>query len=91
MADYKAYQRYFNNFTQAINKRVFQDLYQWFFSCLQFDNYTLDFDSTIMTRYGEQQGAKKAQSQEKGTKIASSLTGICCLLQDDCKLLATAG
>lgn len=65
MAGYKAYQRYFNKFTQAINQRVFDELYGWFFECLQFDRYTLDFDSTIMTRYGQQQGAKKGYNPKK--------------------------
>ena len=45
-ADHRAYQRYFNKFSQAVNQRVFSDLFRWFFSELIFDNYTLDFDST---------------------------------------------
>lgn len=65
MAGYKAYQRYFNKFTQAINQKVFDQLYGWFFDRLQFDRYTLDFDSTIMTRYGQQQGAKKGYNPKK--------------------------
>jgi len=65
MAGYKAYQRYFNKFTQAINQSVFDQLYGWFFDNLQFDRYTLDFDSTIMTRYGQQQEAKKGYNPKK--------------------------
>ena len=49
--DHRAYQRYFNKFSQAINQRVFDSLYSWFFSELCFDNYTLDFDSTVMERF----------------------------------------
>jgi len=56
MAGNKAFARYFNKFNQATNQRVFTHLYQWFFQHLHFDNYTLDFDSTVLTRYGEQQG-----------------------------------
>ena len=48
---------YINKFSQAINQRVFDSLYSWFFSELCFDNYTLDFDSTVMERCGEQEGA----------------------------------
>ena len=55
--DHRAYQRYFNKFSQAINQRVFDSLYSWFFSELCFDNYTLDFDSTVMERCGDQEGA----------------------------------
>jgi hypothetical protein len=65
MAGYKAYLRYFDKFNLATNQRVFQQLYEWFFNQLKFDNYTLDFDSTIMTRYGEQQGAKKGYNPTK--------------------------
>ena len=53
---HRAYQRYFNKFSQATNQRVFDSLYSWFFSELCFDNFTLDFDSTVMNRCGEQEG-----------------------------------
>ncbi len=65
MASYKAYMRYFDKFSLATNQKVFQELYRWFFQQLKFDNYTLDFDSTIMTRYEEQQGAKKGYNPTK--------------------------
>lgn len=57
MAGHKAFQRYFCKFTQGKNQAVFESLYGWFFKNLYFDNYTLDIDSTVMTRYGEQEGA----------------------------------
>jgi hypothetical protein len=44
---------------------VFDYLYRWYFSHLNFDNYTLDFDSTVMTRYGEQQGSQKGHNPQK--------------------------
>ena len=64
-ADHRAYQRYFNKFSQAINQRVFSELYGWFFSELQFDNYTLDFDSTVMVREGTQEGAAKGYNPKR--------------------------
>lgn len=48
-AGHKAYARYLEKFTQADNQRVFSHLYKWFFSSLQFDNYTLDFWRTRWT------------------------------------------
>ena len=57
MAGHKAFERYFRKFSQAKNHAVFNELYRWFFDQLKFDNFTLDFDSTVMTRYGEQEGA----------------------------------
>lgn len=64
-ADHRAYQRYFNKFSQAVNQRVFGELYHWFFSQLVFDNYTLDFDSTVMVREGCQEGAVKGYNPKR--------------------------
>ncbi len=52
------YKRFFKKFTQKKNHEFFNSLSSWYFSQLQFTDYTLDFDSTIMTRYGKQEGAK---------------------------------
>ena len=52
------YGRFFKKFTPSLNHSVFIGLYSWFFEQLQFDNYTLDVDSSVITRYGEQEGAK---------------------------------
>jgi hypothetical protein len=65
MAGSKAFQRHFNKFNQATNQEVFGQMYNWFFSNLKFDNYTLGFDSTIMTRHGQQEGAKKGYNPKK--------------------------
>jgi hypothetical protein len=35
------------------------------FEQLQFDNYTLDVDNSVITRYGEQQGSKKGYNPKK--------------------------
>lgn len=69
-ADHKAYQRYFNKFTQAVNQRVFGELFRWFFSELQFDNYTLDFDSTVMVREGSQEGAAKGYNPKRPGRLS---------------------
>ncbi|MEY4960976.1 MAG: hypothetical protein RL610_1155, partial [Pseudomonadota bacterium] len=34
-------------------------LYQWMFGKLSINGITLDLDSTVMTRYGVQQGAAR--------------------------------
>lgn len=64
-AGHRAYIRYFDKFTQADNQRVFGDLYGWFFKGLRFDNYTLDFDSTVEQRCGEQEGAAKGYNPKR--------------------------
>lgn len=69
-ADHRAYQRYFNKFSQAVNQRVFGELFRWFFSELLFDNYTLDFDSTVMVREGNQQGAAKGYNPKRPGRLS---------------------
>lgn len=70
MAGHKSFQRFFNKFDLATNQKVFTPLYQWFFQNLQFDNFTLDVDSTIHTRYGSQQGAKKGYNPKKPGRLS---------------------
>ena len=59
------YKRFFSKFTQAMNQRVSDYFYTWMFDNVKFDNYTLDCDSSVITRYGEQQGAKKGYNPQK--------------------------
>jgi hypothetical protein len=81
----KAFQRYFGKFDQATNQRVFEYLYRWFFSNLVFDNYTVDFDSSILIRYGNQQGAKKGYNPKKpGRKSHHPIIAFI----DDCRMIA---
>jgi len=59
------YKRYFSKFTQGINQRVGDYFYSWIFQSIQFDHYTLDCDSSVLTRYGEQEGAKRGYNPHK--------------------------
>lgn len=65
MAGHKSFQRYFQKFTIASNHRIFHSIYQWFFDQLRFDNYTFNMDSTVLTRYGKQQGAARGYNSKK--------------------------
>jgi len=85
MAGHKAYQRYFQKFTIAINQQVFTKLSQWFFQQVKLDNYTLDVDSTVLTRYGVQQGAKKGYNPQKPGR--NSHHPILAFI-DECKMVA---
>lgn len=60
-----AYKRFFAKFDQATNQRVSDYFYSWIFDNFKFDNFTLDIDSSVMTRYGEQEGAKKGYNPAK--------------------------
>ena len=85
MAGHKAYQRYFQKFTIATNHRVFTKLGQWFFNQVKLDNYTLDVDSTVLTRYGTQQGAHKGYNPQKpGRNSHHPLLAFV----DECKMIA---
>ena len=57
--------RFFKKFSPSLNYSVFTELYSWFFDQLHFDNYTLDVDSSVITRYGQQQGAKRGYNPKK--------------------------
>jgi hypothetical protein len=59
------YKRFFGKFTQSTNQSVSDHFYPWIFDNLKFDNFTLDIDSSVMTRYGQQEGAKKGYNPKK--------------------------
>ncbi len=59
------YKRYFGKFTQNTNQQVSQHFFSWFFKVLHINHFTLDIDSTVITRYGEQEGAKKGYNPKK--------------------------
>ena len=66
MANFKAITRLFGRCTQAVNDRVFGSLYHWLFEQLQIGRVTLDLDSTVITRFGEQQaGAARGYNPAK--------------------------
>jgi hypothetical protein len=60
-----AFKRFFRKFDQAMSQRVSDHFYKWMFTNIKFNNITLDCDSTILTRYGQQEGAKKGYNPRK--------------------------
>ena len=56
---------FFGKFSQARNTEVFPKLQHWFFNQINVDNITIDFDSTVITRYGEQEGSAKGYNLNK--------------------------
>ena len=65
MAGHRAISRFFGKFDQARCDKVFDEAYRWFFSSLHIDYVTLDLDSTVITRYGKQDGATKGYNPHK--------------------------
>ena len=85
MAGHKAYLRYFRKFTIAINQRIFTPVAQWFFAQVKLDYLTLDVDSTVVVRYGEQEGAGKGYNPgKKGRNSHHPLLAFV----DECKMIA---
>lgn len=65
MANFKAVMRRFNKFTQSTNEVVMDKLYNWMFDQVAINGVTLDLDSTVMTRYGAQDGAARGYNPAK--------------------------
>lgn len=59
------FKRFFSKFDQAKNQRISDYFYKWIFDNFKFDNFTLDIDSSVMTRYGSQEGSKKGYNPAK--------------------------
>jgi hypothetical protein len=60
-----AYKRFFNKFSQTDNLRVSDYFFRWIIERFEYENVTLDIDSSILTRYGVQQGAKCGYNPQK--------------------------
>jgi hypothetical protein len=64
------YKRFFSKFNQVTNQKVSDYFYSWIFDNFKFDNFTLDIDSSVMTRYGVQEGAKKGYNPAKRGRVS---------------------
>ena len=65
MANFKAVMRLFKKFSQSTNESVMDSLYQWMFNQININGITLDLDSTVMTRYGTQEGTARGYNPAK--------------------------
>jgi hypothetical protein len=59
------YSRFFGKFSQARNTAVFPALQRWFFSQINVGAVTVDFDSTVITRDGSQEGSAKGYNPNR--------------------------
>ena len=58
MPSQSTYSRFFNKFNQARNTEAFPALQQWFMQQLEVGALTVDFDSTVITRYGDRKAVR---------------------------------
>lgn len=59
------YTRFFNKFTREAIDNVFINFNKWFFPQIPINSFTMDLDSTVFTRYGNQEGAAKGYNPNK--------------------------
>ena len=59
------YSCFFGKYSQKRNTEVFPEMQRWFFDQISVDNITVAFDSTVVTRYGEQEGSAKGYNPNK--------------------------
>ena len=65
MPSQSTYSRFLGKFSQARNTTVFPKMQHWFFDQINVNNITVYFDSTVITRYGDQQGSAKGYNPNK--------------------------
>ena len=61
----RTYSRFFQKFSWKHNIDVFVPVQKWFVDTLKPENITVDFDSSVMPRYGEQEGSKVGYNPSK--------------------------
>jgi len=59
------FKRFFKKFDMGSSSELSLGLTSWLFNNVNFDNYTLDCDSSVNTRYGNQEGAMKGYNPKK--------------------------
>lgn len=66
VAGHKAIVRLFGRFDMLRHERVQAEIYRWFFGKVStLSRVTLDMDSTVLTRHGQQQGAARGYNPNK--------------------------
>ncbi len=71
VAGHKAIVRLFGRFDMLRHERVQAQIYRWFFNSVStLCNVTLDMDSTVVTRHGEQQGATRGYNPSKRGRLS---------------------
>ena len=57
--------RFFPKYTHDLSDKIFSDLFTWWFNEQGQKNLTLDVDSTVITRFGNQEGAEKGYNPKR--------------------------
>ena len=65
MASESTFSRFFKKFDVDLNDEVFIELNRWWFTKLKLKHHTVDIDSTVITRYGSQDGVEVGYNPRK--------------------------
>ncbi|MEZ5069889.1 MAG: IS1380 family transposase [Bacteroidales bacterium] len=65
MASQSTFSRFFKKFTQEGNDKIFPSLNRYWFDQIKLDRLTIDFDSTVLTRTGFQEGVEVGYNPKK--------------------------
>lgn len=65
MADQSTFSRFFHKHSLELNNEIFPALMRGFFDKVKVDKMTIDIDSTVITRYGEQEHAEVGYNPKK--------------------------
>ncbi len=59
------FSRFFRKFNLRTNNEIFPAAQEWFFKRFDLPKFTLDLDSTVVERYGKQEGSQKGYNPRK--------------------------
>lgn len=65
MASQSTFSRFFRKFDQDLNDKIFPALNRYWFDQIKLDKMTIDFDSTVLTRHGFQEGVDVGYNPKK--------------------------
>src|SRR4030042_3301341 len=65
MASQSTFSRFFRKFDQERNDEVFPSINRFWFSQIKLDKITIDMDSTVISRYGSQEGVEQGYNPRK--------------------------
>jgi hypothetical protein len=65
MASESTFSRFFKKFDVELNDELFIELNRWWFTKLKIKHHTVDIDSTVITRYGNQDGVEVGYNPRK--------------------------
>jgi Transposase DDE domain group 1 len=70
MASASTFSRFFSKFDIEMNDEVFPAIMKYFFDQMSVEKMTVDIDSTVITRYGEQECAIKGYNPQKRNRAS---------------------